>query len=229
MNTPDEQPQNPILHLITFSENVSVFMDDMLAEPEEWRVHCRNLQDAWETLSNVDIQRLPLEALNRIRSFDENQNRTHKHDGRGAPSAYDLAIILWTDFRQTKTIFTHSFQWSLEHNQMIRKEDWAALSRRYDTAELQRIGLLVDSEFKYASRRYCIDTLPLLQREIFNQLSEDGEATRAELRAALQEKIETGEINGSIATSDKPIRDAVKTLLNLKLIRDLQGLLQINS
>ena len=71
MHTPDEQPQNPILHLITFSENVSVFMNDMSAEPEEWRVHCRNLQDAWETLSNVDIQRLPLEALNRIRSFDE--------------------------------------------------------------------------------------------------------------------------------------------------------------
>jgi WD40 repeat protein len=59
-----------------------------------------------------------------------------------------------------------------------------------------------------------------------------GEATRAELAAALQDKVETGEIQRPIATSDKPIRDAVKNLLDIKLIRELpnsKGILQINS
>ena len=106
------------------------------------------------------------------------------------------------------------------------------LALRYDVAELMKIGLLIDAEFKYAERCYLIDTLPPIQREIFNELSETDEATRAELAAALQDKVETGEIQRPIATSDKPIRDAVKNLLDIKLIRELpnsKGILQINS
>lgn len=106
------------------------------------------------------------------------------------------------------------------------------MALRYDVAELIKIGLLIDAEFKYAERCYLIDTLPPIQREIFNELSETGEATRAELAAALQDKVETGEIQRPIATSDKPIRDAVKNLLDIKLIRELpnsKGILQINS
>lgn len=64
---------------------------------------------------------------------------------------------------------------------------------------------------------------------VFGVSVENKQATMLLLQAALQEKVESGEIEGSIATSDKPIRDAVKALLNLKLIRELQGILQINS
>ena len=64
---------------------------------------------------------------------------------------------------------------------------------------------------------------------VFGVSVENKQATMWLLQAALQEKVESGEIEGSIATSDKPIRDAVKALLNLKLIRELQGILQINS
>jgi hypothetical protein len=232
MHTPDELPQNPILHLVTFGENVRAFKTVMTAEPEDWRHSCRTLQDAWARLANVDIQRLSIDALNRIRSLRENQNKIYRHDGRSAPSAYDLAMFLWVDFRHQQQMFTSSFQWALEQNEMLGSEDWVALSRRYDIEELMKIGVLIDAEFKYADRCYLIDTLPLLQREIFNQLSEDGEATRSELRTALQGKVENGSIKGAIATSDKPICEAVKNLKFLKLIRELQdsyGILQINS
>jgi hypothetical protein len=93
MHNPDEPPQNPILHLIEFGHAVLDFKIAMTAEPKDWRDHCRNLQDAWAKTSNVDIQRLPVDALYRIRSLRENQNKTHKHDGRGAPSAFKALAL----------------------------------------------------------------------------------------------------------------------------------------